>query len=386
MLKEEIARLVRPNILRLTPYTTARDDYQGSGDSTKGNTAKSPASIRTFLDANENPFGNGWNRYPDPHQVLIRSRLAEIKGMPPANIFTANGSDEAIDLMFRIFCTPGQSNAVSIAPTYGMYSVAAAINDVEFREVPLREDFSLDADAVLQACDSGTRLVFLCSPNNPTGNALDRGEMLRIVRKAGCIVVVDEAYADFSSGGSLRSAVGEYSNLVVLQTLSKAWGMAALRLGIAYADSGIISLMERVKYPYNISRASQDAVMELLGQGVQTAGDDFRTGMEESDPAVERMRREVGMIIRQRDKLSGALGEMGFVQKVWPSDANFLLVKVNDADRLYGFLIGKNIIVRNRTRVSGCEGCLRITVGTAEENDALLKALDKFKDTSNQSE
>lgn len=340
----DIEALVRPNIRALCPYSTARDEYAGS--------------LGIFLDANESPCPTGWNRYPDPHQKALKERISAVKGLPAENIFLGNGSDEAIDLVFRIFCTPGRHNAVAITPSYGMYAVAAAINDVRLREVPLGPDFSLPAEALRRACDADTRLLFLCSPNNPTGNAFDPEELLSLIRGFPGITVLDEAYADFSAKGSLRAAVLEHPRLIVLQTLSKARGLAGLRLGMAFADARIIRLMSMVKYPYNISAAAQ----ELAARALETPIDG-----------------SVAEIIAQRGRLAAALPGYRFVRRVWPSDANFLLVQTDDADALYAHLLADGIIVRNRTRVPGCAGCLRITVGLASENDRLLQSLDSYE-------
>ncbi|MBO4571384.1 MAG: histidinol-phosphate transaminase [Bacteroidales bacterium] len=342
-MKTDIEALVRPNIRTLCPYSTARDEYKGS--------------VGIFLDANESPYPTGYNRYPDPRQQALKEQISAIKGMPAANIFLGNGSDEAIDLMFRIFCSPGE-NAVAISPSYGMYSVAAAINDVEMRPVQLGEDFSLPVEELLAACDAKTKLLFLCSPNNPSGNAFAQEDLEFLIREFRGIVVLDEAYADFSSRESLRSKVQEYPNLVVLQTLSKAWGLAGLRLGMAFADEYIIRLMSAVKYPYNISQAALQLASKALSQ-----------------PVGERLEE----IKAQRSRLFDALPSFGFVRRVYPSEANFLLVKVDDADALYNHLLSDGIIVRNRSRVKGCEGCLRITVGLPEENDKLLQSLDNYE-------
>ena len=341
----KIEKWVRPNIRSLSPYSTARDEAQGSPD--------------IFLDANESPYpGLGYNRYPDPRQKSLKARVSALKGLPVENIFLGNGSDEAIDLMFRIFCTPGKDNAVAIVPSYGMYTVAADINDVQVRGVPLGADFSLPTEALLEAADANTKLLFLCSPNNPSGNAFSREEILELVRRFQGIVVLDEAYADFSAKGSLRGKVLEYPNLVVLQTFSKAYGMAGLRLGMAFADAYVIDLMNRVKYPYNISQAAQELVLKALD---------------------EPRDREIAEIVAQRERLTAQLSELPCVLKVWPSDANFLLVQVTDADALYAHLLQDGIIVRNRSRVTGCAGCLRFTVGTPEENDRLLQSLKRYE-------
>ncbi len=343
-MNKELETLVRDNIRRLSPYSTARDELQGAPD--------------VFLDANENPYPNGWNRYPDPRQKALKEAVSQLKGLNPDRIFLGNGSDEAIDLMYRIFCEPGEDNAVAIAPSYGMYEVAAAINDVQFRKVLLPEGYSLPSEALLDACDSRTKLLWICSPNNPTGNAFPQEDILELARRFKGITVVDEAYADFSSKGSLLPKLQDYPRLVVLQTFSKARGMASLRLGIAFADPYIISVMSRVKYPYNISGEVQRIALESLGRSVET---------------------QVEEIKAQRERLSRALPRFSCVLKVHPSDANFILAEVDDADALYSRLIDKGIIVRNRSRVEGCRGCLRITVGTPEENDRLLKEIEGYE-------
>ena len=341
----KIEQLVRPNIRSLSPYSTARDEAQGTPD--------------IFLDANESPYpGLGYNRYPDPRQKALKARVSALKGLPVENIFLGNGSDEAIDLMFRIFCTPGQDNAVAIVPSYGMYAVSADINDVEVRGIPLGPDFSLPVEALLDAADEKTKLLFLCSPNNPSGNAFPREEIRCLIHRFPGVVVVDEAYADFSAKGSLRTAVLEYPNLVVMQTFSKAYGMAGLRLGMAFADAYVIDLMNRVKYPYNISQATQEIVLKALEQP---------------------RNQEIAEIVAQRNRLTAALPQRSCILRLWPSDANFLLVKVADADALYAHLLQDGIIVRNRSRVPGCAGCLRLTIGTPEENDRLLQSLDRYE-------
>ena len=341
----KLEQWVRPNIRSLSPYSTARDEAQGTPD--------------VFLDANESPYpGLGYNRYPDPRQKALKARVSAIKGLPVENIFLGNGSDEAIDLMFRIFCTPGKDNAVAIVPSYGMYTVAADINDVEVRGVALGPDFSLPVQALLDAADANTKLLFLCSPNNPSGNAFAQEEILELVQKFPGVVVLDEAYADFSPKGSLRAKVLEYPNLVVLQTFSKAYGMAGLRLGMAFSNAYVIDLMNRVKYPYNISEATQQIVLKALA---------------------EPKDKEIAEIVAQRERLSAQLPQRPCILKLWPSDANFLLVKVTDADGLYAHLLQDGIIVRNRSRVPGCAGCLRLTIGTPEENDRLLQSLDRYE-------
>ena len=338
-----ISSLVRPNIAALTPYSTARDEYSGS--------------IGTFLDANESPFSNGYNRYPDPHQLELKTRLSALKSIPRENLFLGNGSDEAIDLVYRIFCEPGKDNAVVISPSYGMYGVAAAINDVEVRPVQLREDFSLDTEALLEACDERTKVLFLCSPNNPSGNAFPKSQLLDICRRFPGIVVIDEAYVDFSDKGSMAVEATQRDNLIVLQTLSKAWAMAGLRVGMAVSNAEVIRLMSMVKYPYNLSRTAMERALFLLDHPI----DD-----------------QVDTILRERERIRAALAGFPFVGKVFPSDANFLLVRVADADSLYRHLLDRGIIVRNRSRVPGCAGCLRITIGLPEENENLLLALEQY--------
>lgn len=334
---------IRKNIAQLLPYSTARDEYQG-GD------------ISVWLDANESPYDNGVNRYPDPHQKQLKQALAHLKGVDTAQIFVGNGSDEAIDLCFRIFCEPGQDNVVAIAPTYGMYGVAAAINNVAVREVPLdAETYALNVDHMLAAVDEHTRLMWVCSPNNPTGNAFELADLERLANNFSGILVVDEAYADFSEKGSMLSVLDKHPNLVVLQTLSKAWGMAGLRLGLAFAAEPIAQLFARVKYPYNVNGPTQQEVMRRL----------------ETEPHDAH----VAEVVAQRQMLVKALRDLVCVVKVFESDANFLLVKVTDADKIYDQLVVEGIIVRNRNKVVGCEGCLRLTVGTPHENQRLLKVL-----------
>ena len=338
-----ITPLVRPNIAALAPYSTARDEYDGP--------------IGIFLDANESPYNNGYNRYPDPHQAALKARIAPIKGVPVENLFLGNGSDEAIDLIYRIFCEPGKDNAVIMTPSYGMYGVAAAINDVAVRSVMLDADFNLDTEALLEACDERTKVIFLCSPNNPSGNAFPKDQLLDICDRFPGIVVVDEAYIDFSEKGTLASEAVRRDNIVVLQTLSKARAMAGLRIGMAISSREIIRLMSMVKYPYNLSRAAMEKAMEFIEKPIDT---------------------EVDVIINERNRLTGILPRYSFVEKVFPSDANFLLVRVDDAYALYDYLLNEGIIVRNRTRVPGCDRCLRLTVGLPAENDALLNALDRY--------
>ena len=342
-----IYNLARPNIRNLAPYSTARDECQ--------------VKIGSFLDANENPFSNGYNRYPDPRQQELKSLISKIKGIPVKNMFIGNGSDEAIDLCFRVFCEPGKDNAVSIAPTYGMYQVAADINDVEVRQVPLGPDFSLPFEGLLSACDDNTKLMFVCSPNNPTGNAFPVAQILSLADRFDGILVVDEAYIDFSSQPSLAGFIKDFPNLIVLQTLSKAYGLAALRLGLAFADERTMSMFANVKYPYNISLAGMEKAMGLLRRDVAA---------------------EVEVIKAERARMAEALAALPRVRKVWPSDANFLLVQVDDARGLYDELLDAQVIVRDRSRVLGCDGCLRITIGTRQENDKVLAVIGGLKPES----
>lgn len=339
---EDVLKLVRPNILGLEAYSTARDDCGSS-------------QPEIFLDANENPYNNGINRYPDPHQKALKAKVAEIKGISADSLFIGNGSDEAIDLVYRVFCVPGASNAVSIAPSYGMYEVAAAMNDIEFRKVQLRPDFSMDTEAMLSAADSKTRLMFICSPNNPTGNSFPEEQIEDILERFGGMVVLDEAYINFSVRPSLVSLISRYPNLIVLQTLSKAWGMAGLRIGLAMADPAVIGLMSKVKYPYNINVVAQKMALAKLDAKAKD--------------------NAVAQIVGQRFRLEKELVKCREVKGVYSSDANFLLVRFDNPDEVYERLLSGGVIVRNRSRVPGCEGCLRVTVGTPAENDRLLRLL-----------
>lgn len=330
----------------MKPYSSARDEYSGS------------ASV--FLDANENPFNDPLNRYPDPQQVLLKKRLANLKGVAVENIFIGNGSDEGIDLLFRVLCEPRIDNVITVDPSYGMYAVCAEINAVERRSVLLNSDFSLDPDLVLRAVDEHTKLIFLCSPNNPTSNSLEHEAILRIIDGVNCMVVVDEAYIDFSEGPGLLSMLQEKKNLVILQTLSKSWGLAGIRLGMLFAHPELIGYLSRVKYPYNINKLSIDAALRGL------------------DDSAERG-IWIKEILEQRATMASELEALACIKKVYPSDANFLLVKVDDPEGLYEFLMGKGIIIRDRSSVPLCEGCLRITIGTREENQELLSALKTFQ-------
>ena len=339
----DIRELLRENIRTLAPYSTARDEYQGE--------------LGIYLDANENPYDNNYNRYPDPHQKNLKRRLAEIKGVPVEKIFIGNGSYEPIDLVFRLFCEPRRHNAVSIAPTYGMYKVAAAINDVQMREVQLEPGFTLDAEKLLAAADENTRLLFLCSPNNPSGNCFPKKEIEKVIRRFNGIVILDEAYIDFAGQPGFLSELDEYPNLVILQTLSKAWGMAGLRLGLAFAQPLIVDTLSRVKYPYNINVVTQKIVLEQLRKSPDA---------------------QIAEIVSERGRVLEGLAKNPVIRKIHPTDANFVLVEVDEPRTIYDRLIGAGIIVRDRSRIKGCEGCLRITIGTPEENDRLLETLKKL--------
>jgi histidinol-phosphate aminotransferase len=341
----DINKLIRTNIKNLNPYSSARDEYTGEA--------------MVFLDANENPFNEPYNRYPDPLQRKVKERIAAIKGCEPSQIFLGNGSDEPIDLLFRAFCEPGQNNMVTINPTYGMYQVSADINDVEVRKVKLNPDYNFSADALLEQVDDQTKLIFICSPNNPTGNLLDKSETIKLIQSFSGLVIVDEAYIDFAPGASLLAELNQYENLVILQTFSKAWGMAGIRLGMAFASPEIIRIFNKIKYPYNINMLTQQKALELIEQ--------------ESDK-----NQWVDLLIDERKKLAAELINLPFVVKVFPSDANFLLVKMNDARGIYDFLVENGIIVRDRSKVVLCDDSLRITVGSKEENRILLEKLNEL--------
>lgn len=338
--------LIRKNILALEPYSTARDEFKG-GD------------ISAWLDANESPYDNGVNRYPDPHQRELKHKISGLFGIAAESIFLGGaGSDEAIDLTFRIFCTPGVDNAVAITPSYGVYKVAADINDIELREVQLNEDFSLPVERLLAAADSKTKLIWICSPNNPTGNAFPKEEILSIARNFNGMVVVDEAYADFSSRGSLLPELSSNPNLIILRTFSKAWGMAGMRAGMAFAIPEIIEYFDRVKYPYNMSRPVQDELLRRIDEG---------TG------------NHITEIKEWREIMSRELPGIDCVERVYPTDANFILVKVSDANAIYDYLIENGVIVRNRSKMPGCAETLRITIGTPDENRRTLQLLRELK-------
>ena len=345
-----INNILRENIKNLTPYSSARDEYQGE------------ASV--FLDANENAFGSPleqqYNRYPDPLQANLKRRITDIKGVPPRNIFVGNGSDEAIDILFRAFCNPGVDNVILVPPTYGMYQVSANINDVAVKNVPLTEEFQLNLEGIAEAIDKNTKLIFICSPNNPTGNSINRTDVETLLANFHGLVVVDEAYINFSRQKTFIQELTEYANLVVLQTLSKAWGLAGLRVGMAFASEEIIEVMNKVKPPYNMNEASQQLALKALDN-------------------VSLINVWIKETLAQRDRLVLALKDFDFVVDIYPSDANFILVKTTDANGIYNFLVQKGIIVRNRSKVELCEGCLRITVGTPDENEILLQTLQNYK-------
>ena len=345
-----INNIIRENKTRLVPYSSARDEYQGE------------ASV--YLDANENAFGSPleqqFNRYPDPLQYDVKKRLSEIKGLPVRNIFLGNGSDEAIDVLFRSFCNPGVDNVILVPPTYGMYKVSANINDVEIRNVQLTEEYQLNLDGIAEAIDEHTKLIFICSPNNPTGNSIDRSDVETLLANFNGLVIVDEAYINFSRQKTFIQELTEYANLVVLQTLSKAWGLAGLRVGMAFASEEIIEVMNKVKPPYNVNEASQQLALQALAN-------------------IDQVNGWIKETLAQRDRLVLGLKDFDFVVDIYPSDANFILVKTTDARGIYNFLVERGIIVRDRSKVELCEGCLRITVGTPDENNILLQSLQNYK-------
>ncbi len=343
--KFELNKLVRPNILALEPYSCARNEFSGE------------ASV--YLDANESPYNTPYNRYPDPLQLELKRQISELKGVPVENIFLGNGSDECIDLMYRIFCEPGKDDVVAMSPSYGMYKVCAQVNGVRYIEVPLDEDFDLDEDEMMAYYSSTTKVMWICSPNNPTGNSMDP-ERLESLLDLNCIVVVDEAYIDFSSQPSMLRYLDKYPNLVVLQTMSKAWGSAGVRLGMAFASPAIIELMNKVKYPYNVNILTQQYALDRLAHR-------------------DEVGRQVATILAEREWLVEQLSGLESVYSVYPSDANFVLAYVKDADSLYRYLLEQGTVVRNRNRVAMCEGCVRITVGTHEENETLISQIVKYE-------
>ncbi len=342
----DLKSLVRPNIWRLAPYSSARNEYSGK-------------EAHVFLDANENPYNRPFNRYPDPLQREVKARISKLKSMPTEQIFLGNGSDEAIDLAYRCFCEPGIDNVVAIEPTYGMYRVCADINNVEYRTVLLDDKYAFSANRLLAATDAHTKLIWLCSPNNPTGNSLGRDEMLSLIEAFDGIVIVDEAYADFSAQKSLRHEIASHPNLIVLSTLSKAWGCAAIRLGMAFAQREIIEIYNKVKYPYNVNLLTQQQALEILDNPFE----------------VEKW---VTTLLQERRRLMEAFQLLPICEKVFPTDANFFLARMTDAQAIYDYLVERGIIVRNRSRISLCENCLRVTIGTKNENNELLAALRQY--------
>lgn len=344
---KKLEQLTRPNIARLTPYSCARNEYSGT-------------VARVFLDANENPYNNPYNRYPDPLQHELKKAVGRVKGVNPENIFLGNGSDEAIDLCYRCFTEPGKDNVVAFDPTYGMYEVCADINDVEYRKVKLDDNFQIKAETLLERCDDHTKLIWICSPNNPTGNNISREEIELVLDLFDGLVVVDEAYSDFSKQRPFRADLDKYPNIIVLNTMSKAWGCAAIRLGMAYASKEIIDIFNKVKYPYNVNLLTQQKAMELMNNTLD----------------VEKW---VKTILLERGRMIEAFNMLPSCLKVYPTDANFFLALMTDAQAIYDYLVSKGIIVRNRTNVTLCHNCLRITIGSKTENNELLSALRQYQ-------
>ncbi len=339
--------LIRPNIWSLKPYSSARDEYKG-------------VAASVFLDANENPYNSPNNRYPDPLQTELKTLVSRVKNVDSERIFLGNGSDEAIDILYRTFCVPSVDNAVAIDPTYGMYEVCADINDVEYRKVLLDENFQFKASDLLAKTDDKTKLIFLCSPNNPTGNNLCRKEIETVLQEFAGIVVIDEAYIDFSDEVSFTTMLDRYPNMVVLQTFSKAWGCAAIRLGMAFASAEIIAVFNKVKYPYNVNRLTQAEAISIIGKEYQ-------------------IKEWVKTLLAERARLIEKFGKLTCCERIYPTDANFFLAKVSDAKKIYDYLVNNGIIVRNRTNVTLCHNCLRVTIGSRPENDKLIEALENYK-------
>ena len=342
-----LKELTRPNVWALKPYSSARDEYSG-------------VEASVFLDANENPYNTPNNRYPDPLQRELKALIAPLKGVKEENIFLGNGSDEAIDLVFRAFCRPGVDNVVAIDPTYGMYQVCAEVNDVEYRKMLLDVYYQFKASSLLSAIDENTKAIFVCSPNNPTGNSLCRKEIESLLKRFDGLVIVDEAYIDFSSSESLLKDLDKYPNLIVLQTFSKAWGCAAIRLGMAFASPEIIGIFNKIKYPYNVNRLTQEEAIKVLQHP-------------------ETIKGWVNTLLEERTRVMEEFVKLSCCVRVFPTDANFFLAKVYEATQIYNYLVSEGIIVRNRTNVALCNDCLRITIGTKEENEALLEALRKVE-------
>ncbi len=340
-----LEKLVRKNIWTLKPYSSARDEFKGEAE--------------VYLDANESPFNTGLNRYPDPYQWKVKEQLSEVKNVPLKNILLGNGSDEVIDLLFRTFCNPEVDNVIICPPTYGMYEVSANINDVPVKKVNLSNDYQLNISEILNAIDDKTKLIFICSPNNPTANSINKNDVLTLIEKFSGIVVVDEAYIDFSSEKSFTENLSKYPNLVVMQTLSKAWGLAAIRLGILFAHEEIISIMNKVKPPYNVNELTQNAALEALAN-------------------IQQKEKWVKDVLMERKNMEQLFTELSCVEHIYPSDANFILVKVTDAKGIYNYLVKQKIIVRDRSSVALCGNCLRITVGLKSENEKLFNALKSY--------
>lgn len=342
-----LQELIRPNIRRLEPYSCARNEYNGN-------------EATVFLDANENPYNAPYNRYPDPLQTELKRKIAAVKGVDENKIFLGNGSDEAIDLAYRCFTQPGVDNVVAMEPTYGMYKVCADINDVEYRPVLLDDNFAMSADKMLDACDQNTKLMWICSPNNPTGNSIDRSEIVKVLQTFDGIVVIDEAYADFSQEVPMRTFIDKFPNMIVLNTMSKAWGCAAIRLGMAFAQPDIIGLYNKVKYPYNINLLTQQHALKAL----------------DNTYATDKL---VKILLQERERMISAFRLLPQCKHVYPTDANFFLARMTDATAIYQYLVGQGIIVRNRSNVALCHNCLRITIGSKTENTQLLAALRSLK-------
>ena len=340
----KLENIIRENVKRMAPYSSARDEYSGA------------AAI--FLDANENPFDTGLNRYPDPYQWELKEAISKIKKVAAENIFLGNGSDEPIDLLFRAFCEPAKDNVVAIAPTYGMYKVCADVNNVEYRNVLLGANYELSANKLLDACDNNTKAIFICTPNNPTANARSPTEIEKVIASTNALVILDEAYIDFSEFDSFTGKLNQYPNLIILQTFSKAWGLAGMRLGMAYASDDIVKVFNKIKYPYNINILTQNKALEILREN--------------------NMQAELKEILSERNKLCQNLETLPFVEKILPSQTNFLMVKVKEPAMVMNYLLSKKIIVRDRSKVQLCEGYLRITVGTPTENKTLLSALQEL--------
>lgn len=341
-----LEQLVRPNIWNLAPYSSARNEYSGK-------------DAEVFLDANENPYNQPYNRYPDPLQRELKEDIAHIKGIPAECIFLGNGSDEAIDLAYRCFTRPGIDNVVAIEPTYGMYKVCADINDVAYRPVLLDEHFQLSAEKLLDACDGNTKIIWICSPNNPTGNSMNRDEMLAVIEGFEGFVIIDEAYEDFANQESMRKELSRHDNLIILNTFSKAWGNAAIRLGMAFAHPEIIQIFNKVKYPYNVNLLTQRHAREAIS-------------------GISDMEKWIKFLLQERSMVMTAFAQLPCCEEVYPTDANFFLARMTNAQSIYDYLVAQGIIVRNRTRVQLCQNCLRITIGTKNENTALIEALKKL--------